>query len=772
MKHMYITFGILIALMLITPPPAKGEIAPLTAEPLVLDKPQQAVSEKAMAYFADQTDTPFKVWVFFADKGIFDPGDFARAADRISLSEHATQRRANNGITNIVFADLPVVPTYLDKIVALGAELRRTSRWLNAASFIVSKEHLNAIADLPFVHHIRPVATFDRIGTPGISPDEIGPEFQDAKADALNYGAAFTQMNMINVPAMHELGYNGEGVILAMFDTGFRKTHDAFQQAIADGRLLAEYDFVFNDNDTQNEEEDNASQHNHGTYIWSTSSGYAPGAVIGPAYGASFLLAKTEDVRSEQPVEEDNWVAAVEWADSLGADVITSSLGYSDWYFFSEFDGQTAVITIAANTATALGIVVCNSMGNEGAYGFGTLTAPADAFEILSVGAVDASEIIASFSSRGPTADGRIKPEVCAMGVSTRCATATADNTYGYVNGTSLSTPLVAGAAVLLRQAHPTYTPQQIRRAFMLTADNAATPDSTYGWGIVNLVDAYNWGANFTADTLYAYNSLTVQFNDSSLTSASNHTWYFGDGASSTDVNPTHTYTTAGSFDVTLTVDSDEGQLQRTKQNYISIFADTLTIASDSGFAGHTATMSIMLSNSQELTSIIVPLHYDGFPAASLDSVGLSGRADHFITATELFRDDVLHELVVELSGPEPLDPGAGEIARLYFTMDSAALSGDNGQVQISAVTEYDAMLSSEQYDYTPVVQNGILVTQGVIRGDADHSGVINLLDILLLIDYVYQDGPPPFTLESGDYFVDGAVNLLDILEIIEFLYG
>ncbi|MBN2226070.1 MAG: S8 family serine peptidase [candidate division Zixibacteria bacterium] len=773
MKYVF-SIGALFIIMLNVPSLTWGDTpASLTAEPLVLEKPQYVISEKASAWFAGKSDRPFKVWVFFTDKGVFNGDDFARAVGRVTLSDHVAKRRAKNGIDEIVFADLPVASTYTAKIVDLGAELRRVSRWLNAASFIVTNEQLDAIAALPFVHHIDPVATFSRVEIPNLAPEESIPEFQESKVDALNYGPAFAQMNMIKVPPMHELGYDGEGVILAMLDTGFRKSHYAFQKAYSEGRVLAEYDFIFDDGDTQNEEEDNASQHNHGTYIWSTSAGYAPGAVIGPAYGATFILAKTEDVRSEQPIEEDNWAAAMEWADSLGADVITSSLGYSDWYFYSDFDGQTATITIAANTATALGIVVCNSMGNEGTLGFGSLTAPADAFEILAVGAVDASKIIASFSSRGPTYDGRLKPEVCAMGVSTRCATATADNTYGYINGTSLSTPLVAGAATLLLQAHPEYTTQQVRRALMLTADNAATPDSTYGWGIINLVDAYNWGANFTADTLYAYDSLTVQFTDSSLASAANHVWYFGDGASSTDINPVHTYTDAGSFDVTLVIDSDEGQLQRVKHNLISVFADTLTLVSDAGFAGYTASLPATLSSSQELISITLPLKYSGFPVASFDSVRISGRAvGLFDTVTELYRDDNSHELAVHLSGTELLTPGVGEIARLYFTLDSLALSGDSGKVWVDQVNGYDITLTSAAHDYVPVVHDANVITQDVLRGDANNSGTINLLDILWLIDFVYQDGPAPFNLESGDYNADGEINLLDILDIIDILYG
>ena len=228
---------------------------------------------------------------------------------------------------------------------------------------------------------------------------EIPSTASKGAAYNLNYGSSLAQMEQVNVPVLHDLGYNGTGIIVAMFDTGYRKDHEAFALAFSESRVLAEYDFIFDDFETQNEDGIDAfNQHDHGTYTWSTLGGAMDNRLYGPAYGASFILAKTEDVRSETQVEEDNWVAAMEWADSIGADVVSSSLAYSDWYSYSDFDGETAVTTIAANTATSLGIVVCNAMANSGP-GYGTLHAPADAFEILSCGAVDVNGVIASFSS-------------------------------------------------------------------------------------------------------------------------------------------------------------------------------------------------------------------------------------------------------------------------------------------------------------------------------------------------------------------------------------
>jgi len=284
-------------------------------------------------------------------------------------------------------------------------------------------------------------------------------------------------------------------VIVCMMDTGYRKDHIAFASAFSDGRVLAERDFVFNDFNTQDEPADQPGQHNHGTYTWSALGGAADGSLYGPAYGSMFVLAKTEDIRSETQVEEDNWVAGMEWADSIGASVISSSLVYKDWYTYSNYDGDFCVTTSAADLAAQMGIIVCNANGNYGPSS-GTLGAPADADSILACGAVDVNGTLASFSSRGPTADGRIKPEVCARGVTTSCASPTATTLFTTASGTSLSTPLIGGCAAVLLSAHPLWTPTQVREALMMTASQSGAPDNNYGWGIVDLLAALNYGGD------------------------------------------------------------------------------------------------------------------------------------------------------------------------------------------------------------------------------------------------------------------------------------
>jgi len=431
--------------------------------------------------------------MFFTDKGILTLENYNKAKDsfRNSLCPAALKRRAKNKV-EVDFFDLPVNQNYVEEILSHGGKLRQKSRWLNAASFEIQADKVAGIANLPFVRHIKMVAGFKR------EPIEVGSYF-DPNLQRLtqpqygrNYGLSLAQLDQINVPIVHDMGYKGQNVIVCMLDTGYKKDHQAFDLVFSEGRVLDEYDFINDDGNTQNEPGDPTGQHYHGTYTWSALGGAFDGKLYGPAYEAGFLLAKTEDISLEDPIEEDNWVAGMEWADSLGAEVISSSLGYLDWYTFEDFDGNTAVTTIAADIAASRGIVVCNSMGNEGP-GYGTLMAPADADSILACGAVDASGNLAGFSSRGPTFDGRIKPEVLARGVQTYCATALSTDEYIFANGTSLSTPLVGGCAAVLLSAHPDWTVMQVREALMMTSNNAASPDIEYGWGIVDLFSALNY---------------------------------------------------------------------------------------------------------------------------------------------------------------------------------------------------------------------------------------------------------------------------------------
>jgi len=442
------------------------------------------------------------VWVMFADRGFVSAVAFDRAiahADA-SLLPHARQRRAKMHRSSLIGEwDLPVNAKYVNAVLEVGGRYRTISRYINALSLRVRQDRLPAIAELPFVKEIRPVAKAWRPLEPASWGISNSSSPQPLGTDLLDYGPSFAQLSQINVIAAHDQGYSGAGVLVCLLDTGFFTDHEA----LINQPVIAEWDFINDDPETQNEPGDDEDQHNHGTFTFSALGGAHEGDLYGPAYGATFIIGKTENIVYEQPIEEDWYVAGLEWADSLGADVVSTSLGYFDWYTFADLDGNTCVTTNGVDLAVANGIVCVTAAGNERGSSWGHIIAPADADSVITVGAVNSSGILATFSSPGPTYDGRIKPDVCARGVSTYCATPYGDiptENYGYLSGTSLSTPLVGGSCALLLEAHPNWTPMQVLQALRATASNSATPDNDYGWGIINVLNAINF--NFPPNIL------------------------------------------------------------------------------------------------------------------------------------------------------------------------------------------------------------------------------------------------------------------------------
>lgn len=439
-----------------------------------------------------------KYWVFFKDKQVTSLSKSNElleiAKSRISTRALKRRRKVKKGSNLIDHHDLPVSRDYLSRLEAFGYKAVVVSNWLNGASYLLTAEEVTEIKKLIFVKEVRPVAKAARMPIPPTLKPAGPMKRHKQSSNNFSYGASISQNELINVPKVHDLGITGKGVWVGMLDTGFKyRDHEAFENL----EVIAERDFINNDGVTEDEPgQDPPGQHVHGTLTLSTISGFKEGELIGPAFDASFLLAKTEDITEEVPAEEDNWVAGIEWLESQGVDVVSSSIGYIDFYVPSDMDGNTAVITKAADLAVGRGVVVVNSAGNEGNAGWRIIIAPADGDSVIAVGAVTSTGDTTFFSSAGPTADGRIKPDVLAMGAGVYTAVPSSNKSssrYDRFSGTSLSCPSVAGVAALVLSAHPWLTPIEVRDALRMTADRAANPDDDFykfGWGLVNAYDA------------------------------------------------------------------------------------------------------------------------------------------------------------------------------------------------------------------------------------------------------------------------------------------
>ncbi|NOZ35855.1 MAG: S8 family serine peptidase [Chlorobi bacterium] len=459
----------------------------------------------------------YTIWIFYKDKGNNIKSKLETAAS--VLPKHAIERRKKlmkNKNTVATFYDIPVNENYFRQTVKHITKLRHKSNWLNAISAEADKNQINEIRSLPFVKKI------DIVRTSHISKNNSEFNFASAYQKYsfrksvnynLNYGNSLNQLEQINVPAAHDLGYNGNGIIICVMDAGFNNLeHQVFANMISENRILGTWDFV--NNDTIVDDQNDMGNGDHGTMTLSTIGGFYEGQLIGPAYGAKFILTKTENTDSETTAEEDNWVAATEWAENnWGPDITSTSLGYIDFddgtgYDASELDGNTATITIGADIAASLGILVVNSAGNEGS-GTTTIGAPADGDSVLAVGAVDASGNRASFSSVGPTGDGRIKPEVMAQGLNVTVASPLSADGYKTASGTSFSCPITAGAAAVLMQMVPTASNMYIFKALKMTANNHENPNNDYGWGIINIINAYKY-LNGTLETSSLKDKITI----------------------------------------------------------------------------------------------------------------------------------------------------------------------------------------------------------------------------------------------------------------------
>lgn len=407
------------------------------------------------------------------------------------LSPRTIERRARQGLC-VDSTDLPVSPLYIAGIEAAGAKVVRVGKWNNTALVRGSDAQLlESLAALPFVRAVRKVWT---------SPDSIAQPMKREqpgkiinKWDTINgsrYGYAIGQIEMLNGIGLHEKGFTGEGMMIAVLDGGFMNA-DVIP-AFMTTRIAAVRDFVVPPAD------DVFAEMNHGTKVLSVMAADLPGVYVGAAPDATYLLLRCEDNGTESLAEEDYWAAAVEYADSMGADVINSSLGFhrfddeADNYVYSDQDGRTAMISRTASMLADKGIVLVCSAGNDGMETWKKINFPADAHDILAVGAAGPDGINASFSAVGPTADGRVKPDVMALGNPT--AVISARGSLSRDVGTSFATPLITAMVACLWQALPGKTAKEIIDIVRRSGDNSLTPDNIRGYGVPDFRSAYTLG--------------------------------------------------------------------------------------------------------------------------------------------------------------------------------------------------------------------------------------------------------------------------------------
>lgn len=431
-------------------------------------------------------------WVYFKDKP--DVSVYTNNPTKM-LSARALERRAKQNIA-LDERDVPVDTNYILEVAnSEGIALEATSKWLNAVHVFGSETAIFKLLNLTFVASIQFASkNVETTSLKVTSQNKVSKINKVQNQFEYAYGAAENQIKMIGADMFHNLGYQGQGMQIAILDLGFSgvKTANAFghllDSNLGNGEILGGYDFVHSSNNFYRATETGVT---HGTQVLSTIAAIKENEFVGTAPKASFYLFVTEDDTSETPLEESLWVQAAERADSLGVDIINSSLGYNEFdedkynYSYEDMDGETTFITKGANIAIEKGMLLVNSIGNSGNNTWKYLTAPADAKNSIAVGAVAKNESLASFSSFGPTADERIKPETLACGESVYVVNE--NNEVVLTNGTSFSSPIVAGTVACLWQAYPKATNLEIRQMIIEHSENFYEPTDQGGYGILRI---------------------------------------------------------------------------------------------------------------------------------------------------------------------------------------------------------------------------------------------------------------------------------------------
>ena len=441
----------------------------------------QIAPEKYYIQFTDKNNSPYS---------INNPEEY--------LAQRSIDRRTSFNIP-VDVKDLPVNPQYLQGVKDAGASILNPTKWLNGVTVQTSDPSvITAIEALPYVANVTKAAiiTIDHTEEKDFFANE-----SFGLAEAVNttnkgttffdYGPSLNQISMLKGDQMHEMGYRGEGVIIGVLDSGFDNADEleVFDSLWNNNQILATHDFVAGGPIA-------FDKHYHGSMVLSTMGGNYPGQLIGTAPKANYLLIRTEDAATEYISEEYNWVSGAEFADSIGADVLNTSLGYSEFdnpsqnHTYEDMDGNTTPITIGADVAASRGMVVVNSAGNSGTSSWYYITAPADGDSVFTIGAVNASGNFAAFSGHGPTYDGRVKPNVVAQGEG--AYTAWIDGSFIYSNGTSFSSPITAGMMACLLQANTDMTNMDLMNAVQASGSIATAPDDEIGYGIPDFMAAHN----------------------------------------------------------------------------------------------------------------------------------------------------------------------------------------------------------------------------------------------------------------------------------------
>ena len=427
-------------------------------------------------------------------------------SDVVCLSPTALEMRQERGIAIDSF-DYAVSPLYLDSIRSMGAKVLHTSRWMNGATIEASYQFMDAIKQSSFVD------TFylTRLTNESFGIHSLSLRKREAVSEeAIDKPGSDQQINQLNLLPLHQLGFKGKGIRIGVADGGFYNANTL--ASLPHDQWLGYTDL------TDDKDDIFGSSGNHGSLCLSAivahkevSDGTSVGTFTysGTATDAAYYLFKTEEHSTESPKEIDNWVAAIEMADSLGLHIVSTSLGYTTFddeqfkFAYSDMDGLTSRGALASRIAARKGMLLVTAMGNDGARAWKYLSTPADADSILSVGAVNKDRAIANFSSFGPTADGRVKPEVCAMGEGTSLISP-ANNTVITSNGTSFACPLIAGMAASLWSALPQATNMEIREMIIRSCDKYSQPHEQYGYGIPNAWEAYTSKTTHLPSTLHS----------------------------------------------------------------------------------------------------------------------------------------------------------------------------------------------------------------------------------------------------------------------------